>query len=50
LDSLGDETLRQVAVLALEGWTNDEIATQINRSTRSVERKLEVIRRLWTEE
>jgi DNA-directed RNA polymerase specialized sigma24 family protein len=50
LDSLGDETLRQVALLALEGWTNEEIAGKINRSTRSVERKLEVIRRLWTEE
>ncbi len=47
LDSLGDETLRQVALLRMEGYSNDEVASRLAVSLRSVERKLEVIRKRW---
>jgi len=48
LGSLGDESqLRQVAILKMEGFTNEEIAKIIGRSTSTVERKLASIRELW---
>lgn len=47
LASLPDATLRQVAVLRMEGHTNQEIAKRIGCVSRTVERKLEVIRTLW---
>ena len=50
LDGLRDETLRQVALLRMEGYRNEEIATRLEISLRSVERKLEVIRRRWQPE
>ena len=49
LDSLGDETLREIAILKLEGYTNDEIATKRSTSLRSIERKLQMIREKWTD-
>ena len=50
LDSLEDETLRQIANWKLEGFTNDEIASKLGVTTRTVERKLKLIRRKWSEE
>ena len=50
LDLLGDDGLRQVALLRMEGLSNDEIADQLNISTRSVERKLQMIRQRWSRE
>lgn len=50
LDVLGDASLQQVAVWKMEGLTNDEIATQINCSRRTVARKLETIRLIWSQE
>lgn len=41
--------LRQVAVLKMRGLTNAEIADNVNLTCRSVERKLERIRRQWQE-
>lgn len=49
LDSLGDETLRKVAVWKMEGYTNEEIADRLGCVTRTVERKLEMIRERWRE-
>ena len=49
LASLGDESLRRVALLKLEGHTNREIAEQIGCIEQTVERKLRSIRQLWTE-
>lgn len=49
LDSLGDETLRNVALWKMEGYTNDEIAERLGCVTRTVERKLEMIRERWRE-
>ena len=50
LDLLGDETLRQVAVWKMEGLTNDEIAERLDCSRRTVARKLETIRIIWSRE
>jgi DNA-directed RNA polymerase specialized sigma24 family protein len=47
-DSLRDDTLRQVALLKLEGYGNDQIAAQLSCGLRTVERKLEVIRKRWS--
>lgn len=50
LDELGDESLREVAVMKLEGYANTEIAERVGRNVRSVERKLQLIRKQWTTE
>ena len=49
LESLPDESLRQVAQLKLEGFTNTEIAQQLNIAERTVGRKLFCIRREWSD-
>jgi hypothetical protein len=50
LDLLGDETLRRVAVWKMEGCTKDEIAQRLDCSRRTVARKLETIRIIWSQE
>jgi RNA polymerase sigma factor (sigma-70 family) len=45
-----DDELRQIALLKLEGHTNTEIAEIIGRSLPTVERRLKLIRDLWSEE
>jgi hypothetical protein len=42
--------LRQIALWKLAGYTNEEIAApdKLDRTSRTVERKLERIRRVWT--
>ena len=47
LDLLGDPELRAVAVWKMEGYSNDEIAAKIQRSIATVERKLNLIRKIW---
>jgi DNA-directed RNA polymerase specialized sigma24 family protein len=47
LDGLGDETLRRIAQLKLEGYTDEEIAAQLGCTRRTVVRKLVVIRQAW---
>ncbi len=47
LDRLQDEQLREIAILKLEGRSNDEIAQQLGCGLRTVERKLGVIRAIW---
>lgn len=44
LGKLGDEATRQVLVMKLEGYTNEEVAAQTGCSLRSVERKLNRLR------
>jgi DNA-directed RNA polymerase specialized sigma24 family protein len=48
--SLADESLRVVALLKLEGHSNEEIAKSLDCGLRTVERKLEVIRKRWMAE
>ncbi len=45
-----DEELRQIAVAKLAGFTNQEIAQQIDRSLPTVERRLKLIRATWKRE
>lgn len=45
--ALGDETLRTIVALKLEGYSNDEIATRLDVSPRTVVRKLHRIRQEW---
>lgn len=47
LASLQEESLRQIAQYALEGYTAPEIAEKLGCVRRTVERKLERIRRQW---
>jgi len=47
LDSLGDDTLRRVARYKLEGYTNKEIAAELECVVATVERKLQRIRSTW---
>lgn len=47
---LKDETLRSVAALKLQGYSNPQIARQLDCSPRTVERKLERSRRQWGRE
>jgi DNA-directed RNA polymerase specialized sigma24 family protein len=50
LDALGDETLRNMAILKMQGYTIDEIAAQTGCTKRAVQRRLEIIRRTWRED
>jgi DNA-directed RNA polymerase specialized sigma24 family protein len=50
LESLQDETLRRVANLKLEGYTNEEIAAQLGCALRTVANKLKLIRLKWEQE
>lgn len=47
LERLGDDELRRIAVRKLEGFTNDEIAAELNCTVRTVGRRLAMIRDLW---
>ncbi len=50
LHLLGDDELRRMAVLRLEGHTVEEVAGWIGCAPRSVKRKLQLIRTLWEHE
>jgi RNA polymerase sigma factor (sigma-70 family) len=47
LEALADSELRQIALWRLEGYTNREIADQLDCTERSVERRMERIRSKW---
>jgi len=49
-DQLPEESLRTVAEKKMEGFTNREIAEQLDIGLRSVERKLSLIRGIWKTE
>jgi DNA-directed RNA polymerase specialized sigma24 family protein len=48
LDRLQDEALSRIALMKMEGFTNDEIAQTMGISTRTIIRKLQVIRTIWS--
>jgi DNA-directed RNA polymerase specialized sigma24 family protein len=50
MEQLGDSTLQRVAIWKLEGYTDNEIATRLGCVTRTVERKLALIRSMWSSE
>lgn len=41
--------LREIAIAKSEGFTTDEIADKLQCAGRTVERRLQLIRRIWTE-
>jgi RNA polymerase sigma factor (sigma-70 family) len=45
---LDDPALQQVVALRLESYTDDEIAERVGCSRRTVQRRLELVRRHWT--
>lgn len=49
LERLDDDQLRRIAVQRMEGYRVDEIASDLKISKRAVERRLHLIRKLWTE-
>lgn len=49
LEKLGDDTLRQIALMKMEGYSNDEIAAELDCVSRTIERKLARIREIWGE-
>jgi DNA-directed RNA polymerase specialized sigma24 family protein len=44
---LDDDRLRRIAQFKLDGFTNEEIAQQLGLTARSIERKLQQIRKIW---
>ena len=48
LGLLGDDSLREVALRKMEGYTNKQIADQLGCIEQTVERKLRSIRQIWT--
>jgi DNA-directed RNA polymerase specialized sigma24 family protein len=50
LDLLDEPDLRRIALWKVEGWTNEEIAAELQCVPRTVERKLSRIRMLWKDE
>jgi DNA-directed RNA polymerase specialized sigma24 family protein len=50
LDQLDDEQLKQIAVMRMDGYLVDEIAERMQLSKRAVERRLQLIRRIWSEQ
>ncbi len=47
LAKLPSQELIELAVKKMEGYTNEEIATQYDKSERTIERKLHLIRKIW---
>jgi RNA polymerase sigma factor (sigma-70 family) len=50
LDRLEDDDLRAIALAKLEGYANQEIAEQLGCALRTVERRLQLIRKTWKQE
>lgn len=49
MGKLPDSDLKQIVRLKLEGHTNEDIAEQMKVTRRTIQRKLERIRRIWLE-
>jgi DNA-directed RNA polymerase specialized sigma24 family protein len=49
LDRLPDPQLRQIAVMRMDGFLVDDIAERLGISKRATERRLQLIRRTWSE-
>jgi DNA-directed RNA polymerase specialized sigma24 family protein len=50
LSKLGDPVLITIAVRKLEGFTSEEIAGELGIASRTIDRKLRLIRSVWKEE
>jgi DNA-directed RNA polymerase specialized sigma24 family protein len=47
LDETGDSDLRKIALMKMECYSTPEIAEAIGCASRSVERKMQIVMRLW---
>jgi DNA-directed RNA polymerase specialized sigma24 family protein len=47
LEQLDDEMLQRIVELKLEGFTNVEVAEKLSCTRKTVQRKLEIVRRAW---
>jgi len=50
LSRLNDEQLRRIALDRMEGYTTEEIAERLGCARRTVARRLDLIRTIWSEE
>lgn len=50
MQRLQDPELKQVALVKLDGLSNEEIAARLGCSVRTVERRLRLIRKIWEQE
>jgi DNA-directed RNA polymerase specialized sigma24 family protein len=50
LERLGNDDLRGIAVWKMEGYTNEEISARLGYAPATVERRLQLIRKLWQKE
>jgi DNA-directed RNA polymerase specialized sigma24 family protein len=48
LDALGDLRLKTIALMRLEGAAVSEIAAELDCTPRTIQRKLHILERLWT--
>jgi DNA-directed RNA polymerase specialized sigma24 family protein len=48
LDMLGDDELRMIALCKMESYSNEEIAGRLDCSLATVERRLNLIRKIWS--
>lgn len=48
IERLADEKLRRICCLKLEGYRDDEIAEKMDTSRRTIQRKVERIRKTWS--
>lgn len=49
LQKLPDDQLRQIAIMRMDGYLVDEIAGRLGISKRAIERRLQLIRKVWAE-
>jgi IS30 family transposase len=47
---LGDAELEAIALLKMQGYTVEQIAQQLGYVSRTIKRKLRLIRTLWEQE
>ena len=47
LNLLGDDKLRRIAVMRMEGFSTEEIAERLRSTSRTIRRKFERIRDIW---
>jgi RNA polymerase sigma factor (sigma-70 family) len=50
LEKLRDDELRQIALRKMDGYTNEEIANQLDVALATVERRLRLVRKCWASE
>ena len=49
LNRLNDDELRKIAIWKMEGLTSNEIAQRLGKALATIERRLKLIRTIWTE-